>query len=59
MAVFGYIIYIIICMWVSLFTVAVFSWPGSNRFEQWIALIIFGLFWYGAWLWAPFKMVSA
>ena len=58
MAVFGYIIYICACFWVSLFTLAAWSWPGSAGVERLISVVIFGLVWYGAYSWAPFKMVS-
>lgn len=59
MAVFGYVIYMLITIWVSIFSLAVFSWPSNHKGEKWFMLVIFCLFWYGAYAGAPFKMVSA
>lgn len=59
MAVFGYIMYMIITLWVSVLSLAVWTWPSNHTGEKWFMSVIFALFWWGAFAWAPFKMVGA
>jgi hypothetical protein len=56
MAVFGYLVYCLATLWVSVLGLAVFSWPSNNTGEKWFMLVIMGLFWYGAYTWFPFTV---
>lgn len=59
MAVFGYIMYMCLTLYVSLISLAVFSWPSAKRWdgERTFMLVVFILFWTGAVHWWPFKVV--
>lgn len=58
MAIFGYIIYICCTLYVTLITLAVFSWPSARKWvgERTFVTVVFSLFWTGAVYWWPFTV---
>lgn len=55
MAIFGYLIYAIITLWVTAMWFGVMSWPTSKGEKVFITAIT-GIFWFGAYHWFPFTV---
>lgn len=56
MAIFGYIVYLIMTIWVTLIGVAVWCWPSGNgdaKAEGWGVAVVIALMYYGAYKWFP------
>lgn len=58
MAIFGYVVYMIVVGWISLITLAVFSWSSAKRWdgERTAVIMVFLLVWTGAVHWWPFTV---
>lgn len=54
MAVFGYVVYTLITLFVSYVSLVVWSWHNHTS-EKWFMMVVFIAFWTGAYLLWPFQ----
>ena len=59
MAIFGYVVYLACTLFVSLITLAVFSWTSPTKWcgDRTFVTIVFILCWTGAVHWWPFTVL--
>lgn len=59
MAIFGYVVYMVVCLWVTLVALAVWCWPcgnGDAKAERWGIALVLVLMYYGAYTWFPLEV---
>jgi hypothetical protein len=56
MAIFGYVVYMVITLYVTLVTAFLTMFPGKKGGEWWFFVAIMSVFWYGAYALFPFEV---